>query len=60
MASRDKVQPLLTAELTIINVGIEGFADDLAAEGVTVIQLDWVPPAGGNVKLADLLSKLGG
>ena len=60
MASRDKVQPLLSAELTVINVGLEGFAEDLAAEGVPVIRLDWAPPAGGDVKLADILSKLGG
>lgn len=60
MASHDKVQSLLTAELTIINVGLEGFADDLTSEGATVIQLDWAPPARGDAKLADLLSKLGG
>lgn len=60
MAPQDKIQPLLTNELTIINVGLEGFAEDLAAEGATVIHLDWAPPAGGNVRLAELLSKLGG
>ena len=60
MAPRDKIQPLLTNELTIINVGLEGFAEDMAAEGAAVIHLDWAPPAGGNVRLAELLSKLGG
>lgn len=60
MTSRDKVQPLLTAELTIVNVGLEGFAEDLVAEGATVIRIDWTPPAGGNIRLAELLSKLGG
>ncbi|MBT5050505.1 MAG: hypothetical protein HOM58_18535 [Rhodospirillaceae bacterium] len=60
VAPRDKIQPLLTNELTIINVGLEGFAEDMAAEGAAVIHLDWAPPAGGNVRLAELLSKLGG
>ena len=54
MAPRDKIQPLLTNELTIINVGLEGFAEDMAAEGAAVIHLDWAPPAGGNVRLAVL------
>ena len=35
MAPRDKIQPLLTNELTIINVGLEGFAEDMAAGNVT-------------------------
>ena len=60
VAPRDKVQSLLSDELTIINVGLEGFATDLTNEGAGVIHLDWTPPAGGDVKLADLLSKLGG
>ena len=60
VATHDRDQPLLSAELTVINVGLEGFADDLAAQGVRVVQLDWAPPAGGDVRLADLLSKLGG
>ncbi len=50
---------LLTAPLKIINVGLEGFAQDLERQGVAVVQVDWRPPAGGDPKLADLLSKLG-
>ena len=60
MVTGDKVQSLLTDELTIVNVGLEGFATDLTQQGATVVHLDWVPPAGGDVRLADLLSKLGG
>lgn len=60
MEPKEKAQSLLTAELVIVNVGLDGFADDLSAEGATVIPVDWAPPAGGNVHLAQLLSKLGG
>jgi len=40
------------------NPGLESFADDLRAQGVPVIQLDWRPPAGGNERLAALLDAL--
>jgi hypothetical protein len=44
--------------LQVINIGLESFADDLRAQGVTVIQLDWRPPAGGNPRMAALLAAL--
>lgn len=48
----------LPNELHVINIGLESFADDLRAQGVAVIQLDWRPPAGGNARLAALLASL--
>ncbi|MFK8083821.1 MAG: hypothetical protein AB8B97_26355 [Granulosicoccus sp.] len=63
MISPDKSSPvmqLLTQTPVIINVGLEGFADELESQQVSVIHLDWRPPAGGDAELADLLSKLGG
>jgi len=56
----DKVETLLNTPLKVVNIGLEGFARELRQQGVEVIQVDWVPPAGGDPKLADLLSKLGG
>lgn len=50
---------LLDGPLEVINVGLEGFAEELGAEGVQVVHVDWTPPAGGDVELAKLLSKLG-
>jgi len=50
---------LLDEPLKIINIGLEGFARELKQQGIEVIQVDWAPPAGGDPKLADLLSKLG-
>jgi FdrA protein len=57
----DTKQPsLLEAPPRVINIGLERFAEDLAAQGMAVQHVQWAPPAGGDVRLADLLSKLGG
>lgn len=53
------VSALLEQKPVVINVGLEGFADELESQQVTVVHVDWRPPAGGDTELADLLSKLG-
>ncbi len=51
--------PILPADKPqVINIGLESFADDLRAQGVTVVHLDWRPPAGGNARMAALLADL--
>ena len=50
---------LLTSPVSVINVGLEGFADELRGVGVAVVHVQWQPPAGGDAKLAALLAKLG-
>jgi FdrA protein len=52
-------QELLLAEIKVVNVGLESFAKDLKSCNVPVVQVDWVPPAGGDPKMAALLAKLG-
>ena len=65
MAGEDKTQAdmnqpsLLEAPPRVINIGLERFAEDLAAQGITAQHVQWAPPAGGDARLADLLSKLG-
>jgi FdrA protein len=49
---------LLSAAPRIINVGLESFAQSLANEGARVVHVRWSPPAGGNARLASLLTKL--
>jgi hypothetical protein len=49
---------LLSAAPRIINVGLESFAASLANEGAKVVHVPWSPPAGGNARLAGLLTKL--
>ncbi len=57
--SEPEIEKFLRAPLKVINVGLEAFARDLDRRGVEVIDVDWRPPAGGDPKLVDLLSKLG-
>jgi hypothetical protein len=45
-------------DLEVINIGLESFAQDLRAQGVKAVHLDWRPPAGGNAHLAALLASL--
>ncbi|MBI2216651.1 MAG: DUF1116 domain-containing protein [Candidatus Rokubacteria bacterium] len=51
-------RPALPSPLRVVNLGLEGFAQDLAAAGVPVVQVDWRPPAGGDPALAGLLARL--
>jgi FdrA protein len=57
--SEPEIEKFLRTPLKVINVGLEAFARDLDRQGVEVIDVNWQPPAGGDPKLADLLSKLG-
>ena len=57
--SKVEINDLLEEPLRVINIGLEGFAEELKRQGVETVQVDWTPPAGGDPKLADLLSKLG-
>ncbi len=52
------VNELLRSPLGVVNVGVRDFSDILAAEGVPVVHVDWSPPAGGDARLGDLLSRL--
>ena len=54
-----KQTSLLEAPPRIINIGLERFAEDLAAQSAAVQHVQWAPPAGGDARLAELLSKLG-
>ncbi len=49
---------LLGEPLRVINVGLESFADSLKSQGVEVVHVAWSPPAGGNLRLAELLTRL--
>jgi hypothetical protein len=55
---REKKLELLEAPIQVVNVGLQCFSDDLSSQGVKVVQVNWIPPAGGNARLAALLSRL--
>lgn len=48
----------ISQSLSVVNIGLEGFYDDLTEQGTPVIQVDWRPPAGGDVALIDKLARL--
>ena len=50
--------PLLEGPPRVINIGLSSFANDLKKQDVEIVNLDWSPPARGNVELANLLAKL--
>lgn len=58
MENIEKITKLFDSDLSIVNVGLEGFHDSVEEQGIESIQLDWRPPAGGNPKLIEILEKL--
>ncbi|HEX2566039.1 MAG TPA: hypothetical protein VHL85_04220, partial [Burkholderiales bacterium] len=48
----------LTDRPRVINVGLAGFARDLAANGAAVAQVQWTPPARGEPRLLAALDAL--
>ena len=51
-------EPLLEGPPRVINIGLSSFADDLKKQKIEIVNVDWSPPARGNVELAHLLAKL--
>ena len=54
----DQIDELLRGPLVIVNLGLRGFAQSLEAQAVDVVQVDWLPPAGGDREMIDLLDRL--
>jgi FdrA protein len=50
----------LERPLSAINIGLESFSENLVAQGVPAVQVDWRPPAGGNEKLMMILERMKG
>src|SRR5439155_16477868 len=41
-------KPLFKDTLTVVNVGLKGFGDDVIAAGGRCVSLEWQPPAQGD------------
>ena len=54
----EKLRALLSEKPRIINIGLKSFAEVCEEFGCEVVQYDWMPPAGGNVKLIKTLNFL--
>jgi FdrA protein len=48
----------LQKPLSAINVGLESFSENLVAQNVPTLQVDWRPPAGGNERLMGILERM--
>jgi FdrA protein len=48
----------LNEPVAAINIGLETFFDSLTQQGAKAVQVDWRPPAGGDERLMDILSKM--
>jgi hypothetical protein len=51
---------LLRSKISVINIGLHDFARNLKAHNVSVVDVDWSPPAVSDPKIKSLLAKLGG
>ncbi len=49
---------LFGSELKAVNLGLESFAENLRANGADAIQVRWKPPAGGDIKMVEILDRL--
>ena len=49
---------LLAGPVRVVNIGLAGFARDLAANGAAVAQVEWTPPARGDARLLSALASL--
>ena len=54
----DKLKELLDNGPNVINIGVQDFADSLKMQGAAVVQVNWVPPAGGDPEMIALLDQL--
>ncbi|MGO9308487.1 MAG: DUF1116 domain-containing protein [Spirochaetia bacterium] len=54
----DPVLDLFGKEIKAVNLGLESFAENLRANGVAVIQVNWKPPAGGDERMIAILDRL--
>jgi hypothetical protein len=55
---QSKVDELFQKPIIVINLGLKKFAESLEEQQVEVVQVDWVPPAGGDKEMMDLLDQL--
>ncbi|HUI59116.1 MAG TPA: hypothetical protein VLX90_02770 [Steroidobacteraceae bacterium] len=49
---------LLQGSPVFLNVGVAEFGDSLSEAGFSVVYVDWSPPAGGDLRVAELLDEL--
>jgi len=58
LADIASIRAFLAAPPRVVNIGLGLFAESLTAQGISVIDVDWLPPAGGKQKFIEMLDKL--
>jgi FdrA protein len=53
-----KINDLFSEDLSVINVGLSAFYQDLKRSQTKVVNVDWRPLAGGDKKMTNLLNRL--
>ncbi|GAB1431990.1 DUF1116 domain-containing protein [Spirochaetota bacterium] len=53
-----EVLSLFQSDIVAINLGLPAFAENLAGFGADVVNVDWQPPAGGNLAALKALERL--
>jgi len=53
-----QIDELLHTPLVVINLGVRMLSENLEGQGAEVVQVDWIPPAGGDEEMLDLLDQL--
>jgi len=52
------VNDLFNQELKVVNLGLKSFYSDLKSQGVSAVQVNWKPKAGGKKNMLNLLSRI--
>ena len=52
------INDLFHDNLKPVNLGLDMFADDLKAQGVDPVLMEWTPPGGGDPEVIAALSRL--
>jgi len=55
---QSRIDELLHKPIVVLNLGLKKFAESLEEQQVEVLQVDWLPPAGGDKEMIDLLDLL--
>ncbi len=51
MNAKNPVLALFSSDLKVVNLGLESFGETISGMGVPVVQVDWRPPAGGDIAM---------
>lgn len=49
---------LFEENMSVINLGLPGFFESVKEQGASCVHVDWRPPAGGDVRLIEILDRL--